>query len=299
MNNERTTPPTMEHPASRVGEYFSLTKPRLTLLSVLTAVGSTYLASGENFHFLLIVHTFVGTWLVGGAAGTLNQYAERLLDAVMKRTRNRQLPAQRIEPHKALWFGIILALLGVLYLAVATNLWAAGTGLLTLLLYLLLYTPMKRKTPFATILGGIPGALPTLIGWAVGRGAITIEAWSLFFILFFWQMPHFLALAWIYRVDYARADHKILTVVDPSGIVASRQMLIYAVALFPAALMPTLVGLLGIVYFIGAAVFTSIFLWIAFRHYRDRSNESAKLLFTFSLIYLSALMSLMVLDRIL
>lgn len=282
---------------SLLSDYLALTKPELTLLSVVTALGAAYLAAGSSIPYSTLLHTFLGTLFVGAGAGTLNQYIERDLDVRMHRTENRPLPSGRIPEVHALVFGIGLALLGVLQLLVFTHYLAAFLAVVTLVSYLFLYTPLKRVTPFATVVGGIPGALPPLIGWSAVSGDLSMGAWSLFFILFFWQMPHFLSLGWMYRKDYARAKFRLLTVVDPSGDASSRQILVYCVALIPAAFMPTMVGLLGMIYFVGAGILSLLFLWLAVKLYGDRSNANARRLFFSSLMYLSVLVALMIIDR--
>jgi heme o synthase len=283
---------------SALYDYLVLTKPELTLLSVVTALGGAYLAAGSSLPYFILLHTFLGTLLVGGGAGALNQYIERDFDNQMHRTENRPLPSGRMPRLNALLFGIVLSAAGVLQLLLFTHALAAFLAVVTLASYLFLYTPLKRMTPFATVVGGIPGALPPLIGWTAVTGEFSMGAWSLFFILFFWQMPHFLSLGWMYRKDYARANYRLLTVVDPSGEASSRQILIYCIALVPAAFMPTMVGTLGMIYFVGAGVLSAAFLWLAIRLYRDRSNTNAKRLFFGSLFYLSVLISLMVVDRV-
>ena len=278
-----------------IADYVKLLKPELTLLSVITAIGSTYLAMRGNVHFQFLIQTFIGTTLVGGAAGVLNQYIERRYDGLMKRTERRPLPAGHIRPNSAFLFGIILALSGILYLSLSANIVAGTLAILTLFIYLFLYTPLKRQTPFATVIGGIPGALPPLIGWAVVRGTVSIEAWSLFFILFFWQMPHFLSLAWMYRKDYARAGYQLLVVSDPTGDITSRQILIYCCALVPAALMPTVIGFAGYSYFVGAFLLSISFLTTGFLFLRKHSAIAAQRVFYFSLIFLSLLFALLML----
>jgi protoheme IX farnesyltransferase len=268
-------------------------KPELTLLSVLTAVGSSYLAAREMGNYLSLLHTFIGTLLVGGAAGALNQYIEREYDAQMKRTAQRPIPAGRVQPADALFFGIVLAVGGILYLTLAGNITAGILALLTLTSYLFVYTPLKRRTPFATIIGGIPGALPPLIGWVVASGNLTREAWALFFILFFWQMPHFLALAWMYRNDYARAGYKILSVLDSSGKITGRQALIYCVALIPASLLPTLIGMAGMIYFSVMILASTGFLFLAVSMYRLHTTKTARRLFYASLVFLPMLFFLL------
>jgi protoheme IX farnesyltransferase len=192
---------------------------------------------------------------------------------------------------------MLLSIAGIMELAVYTHVLAAFLAVTTLTLYLVVYTPLKRVTPFATVVGGIPGAIPPLIGWAAVSGALPMGAWSLFCILFFWQMPHFLSLGWMYRKDYARANYKLLTVLDPSGAASSRQILVYCIALIPAAFMPTIVGVLGMIYFFGALTLSLGFLWLAVQLFRVRTNPNARRLFFASLIYLSLLVGLMILDR--
>ena len=273
---------------SAVREYAALTKPELTLLSVLTAACSAYMALGRESSLLPILHAGVGTFLVGGGAGALNQYFERTHDGKMKRTEHRPLPSGTVRPQDAFVFGSACAALGVLYLVVAANAAAALLALITFVSYVFIYTPLKRKTPFATVVGSIPGALPPLIGWASVRGGLNMEAWPLFFILFFWQMPHFLSLAWMYRNDYARAGFKILTVLDPAGGATSRQILVYTIALVPASVLPTLLGMAGVVYFYTAITLSCAFLLIAIRFVNRRTGAAARTLFFASLVYLPA-----------
>ena len=278
--------------------YVALAKPELTLLSVCTAVAAAYLASLPPVSLTPLLATLFGTALVGGGAGTLNQLFERNADALMKRTERRPIPAGIVSPRTALGIGVLLTSGGIVLLAVMANLLSAGIALGTSLLYLVVYTPLKKKTPFATVLGGIPGALPTLIGWAAVRNEITSQAWALFAILFFWQMPHFLSLAWLYKKDYARAGFRMLTVVDPGGRVVRRQMLIYAIALFPAALMPTVVGLLGLPFLVGAGSATLVFIFFVYRFARDMTNSRARRVFFASVLYLPAILLLMIVEKL-
>jgi protoheme IX farnesyltransferase len=275
-----------------------LAKPELTLLSVITAVGAAYLAAQSNVSYWTLLHTFVGTLLVGGGAGALNQYLERRYDALMRRTENRPIPGGRVSGREALVFGLIIASIGVAELSVYTYLLAGLLAVATLATYLLLYTPLKRLTPFATVVGGVPGALPPVIGWAAVRGEVGMEAWALFAILFFWQMPHFLALAWMYRKDYARGGYKMLTVVDPEGTATSRQIIVYSIALLPATLLPTYLGLLGPVYFCGAFILSVLFILVALRLHWHRTNSAARKLFYASLAFIPALVLLMILDKL-
>jgi len=297
MRHDVTSQGALTVTRSHVADYVALAKPELTLLSVLTSVGGAYLAARDFIPYAALVHTLIGTTLVGAGAGALNQYIERNSDALMRRTENRPLPSGRVQPREALLFGIVLSVLGVLQLSLLTHPLAGSLAAATLGTYLFLYTPLKRMTPFSTVVGGIPGALPPLIGWAAVTGDLPAAAWSLFFILFFWQMPHFLSLAWMYRKDYARAGYRMLTVVDPSGQVAARQILIYNLALVPAALAPTLMGILGPLYFFAALTLTIGFLVQAARLHHERTNVNARKLFYGSLVYLSVLIGLMILDR--
>jgi protoheme IX farnesyltransferase len=283
----------------RLSNYVALTKPGLTFVSVSTAVGSAYLASVGTDNLYLLWHLFIGAFMAGGGAGALNQYLERDFDARMTRTGLRPLPANRLPANNVFLFGIILSLIGCIYLAIFTTIVAAVLTAATLIIYLLLYTPMKRRTPFATVIGGIAGALPPLIGWTAMTGNISIQDLSLFFILFFWQTPHFLAIAWIHREDYERAGYKVITVVDPTGISAARQVIIYCIALVPASLMPAIVGLAGMIYFTGALLFSLVYLSVGLVLFRDRTNAKARLLFITSVVYLPALFILMIMDRLL
>ncbi|MEP7220278.1 MAG: heme o synthase, partial [Bacteroidota bacterium] len=199
---------------TRFGDYVELTKPRLTLLSVLTTLAGFYVARQGPLDVMLLMHTLIGTFMVGGGCGALNMYVEREHDTLMRRTMNRPLPSGKLPPVEALVFGLLLTIGGTLYLWLMVNPLTAILGAVTVVSYVLFYTPMKRLSTLNTVIGGIPGALPPVMGWAAARGSLSPEAAVLFAILFFWQMPHFLARAWMYREDYARAGYKMLTVVD-------------------------------------------------------------------------------------
>jgi heme o synthase len=281
-------------PELRAADFIHLTKPELTLLSVFTAVGGAYLA-GPPFPGLVTAAGLVaGTFLVGASCGALNQVEERELDARMDRTRKRPVASGRMEPRIAVATGVAAGIAGLAILAVAASLLSAVLALLTIILYLFVYTPMKRRSPFATVIGGIPGALPTLIGWSAVRNDVTIPGWAFFFILFFWQMPHFLALSWMYRKDYGQAGFPMMVVVDPSGRAASRQSLIYSAALVPAVALPTIVGSLGTLYLGGGLLLTSGFAWLAWKWFRSLSDADARRLFFGSLLYLCLLVILMI-----
>jgi len=300
--------PTVLRTRSRSLDYIELMKPELTLLSVLTTLCGFYLATTGSFNVWLFLHTAIGTALVGGGAGALNQYIERDLDVLMRRTERRPLPAGRLMPSEALLFGSVISLLGILELVVFTNLLTGFLAVLTSTTYLFLYTPLKRITPLATVVGGIPGAIPPMMGWTAVRNSISLEAWILFAILFCWQMPHFFSLAWMYRKDYARAGFKLLTVVDEDGKRTSRQIMIYCIALIPATLVTTLLGFTGVLYFVSAGVLGFSFLLIAilFARYSGKqhtgnmsmANVYSRRIFFASLLYLPALLILMFIDKV-
>ena len=295
MSPRETIQSALSLPRRRVMDFIALAKPELTLLSVLTAVGGAYLASATPSTVLL--HVFLGTLLVGGAAGTLNMVLEREYDALMKRTAQRPIPSGRVSAREGAIAGSLLAATGISYLYLMTNPVAALLAVLTLATYLFLYTPLKRLTPFVTVVGAIPGALPPVIGWSAVTGSVDLSGLSLFAILFFWQIPHFFSLAWIYRKDYEKGGFRMLTVVDTEGIVTGRQIVIYSLALIPASLLPTYLGMLGGLYFAGALVISLGFLWFSLAMYRERSTVAARRLFGASLFYLPSLMALMLLDR--
>jgi protoheme IX farnesyltransferase len=282
---------------ARVAEYIELTKPRLTMLSVLTTLAGYYMATQGELEVMRLVHTLIGTFMVGGGCGALNMYVEREHDAQMRRTMTRPLPAGRLLPTEALIFGLVMAIGGIVYLSVATTLLAGVLAAATVISYVMFYTPLKRRSTLNTVVGAIPGALPPVIGWAALRGTLDPEAVVLFCILFFWQMPHFLALAWMYRNDYERAGYKMLTVVDPNGGSTSRQILLYTAALLPVSLIPTTQNLAGKPYFFGALFLGACFLAFGITLAVTRKNKHAKYLFYYSLLYLPILLLLMALAR--
>ncbi len=281
-----------------VRDYFEMTKPRICLLALVMTTLGFFLASPGSIDRGLLFWSLLGISLVGGASGVLNQYIERDLDGKMWRTLERPLPAGRIEPAKALWFGVILTAMGEAILLVAVNPVTAVLGALTLLFYLGIYTPAKRVSSMSTLIGAIPGAMPPLLGWAAARGQIGPEGLVLFGILFLWQIPHFLAIAWIYREDYSRANFPILTVLDEQGAVTARQVIIYTLVLLPLTLVPTAWGVAGRVYFFGALVLGVGFLVQAILLAVQRTKVQARRLFFASLIYLPVLGILMVWDRV-
>jgi len=285
-------------PVSRVADFVALTKPRLNLLVLVTTLAALYLAAPNGVATSVLVHTLVGTALVAGGAAALNQVWERQTDALMARTRLRPVPAGRLRAGEALWFAVALAAAGLVELAVGVNLLCAAMAALTLASYVFVYTPLKRRTPLATLVGAVPGALPAVIGWTAAGEGITLPGLVLFGIVFFWQMPHFLAIAWLYRDDYAAAGIPLLPVVEPDGRRTGRQALLYAAALWPVSLMPTLVGLAGGFYIVVAALLGCGLVALALRFARERSTTAARRLFLFSLVYLPLLWGALVADRL-
>jgi heme o synthase len=283
---------------SRFMDYVSLTKPELTFLSVVTALTGYYLGAQGEMQASLLLHTLLGTALVGGGAGALNQYIEREYDSMMKRTENRPVPSGRIHPLEALVFGMILTIVGIAELSLFTNALTGFLASVTLVSYIFLYTPLKRITPLSTIVGAFPGALPPVMGWTAARNEVTPEALVLFSLLFVWQIPHFLSLAWMYRKDYARAGYRLLTVIEPEGDMAARQILAYTALLVPLTVLPWAMGMFGVLYLVLAVVLSLAFLGVSVLLLRERSNAAARHVFAGSLIYLPVLMAVMVIDRL-
>lgn len=285
------------HTPSAVADYVALTKPRLNLLVVLTTLAGYYLGMDEASPTAPLIHTVVGTTLVAAGASALNQLWEKDTDKLMRRTRRRPLPDARLAPTPALWFGVTLAVAGLVDLWIFVNPLAAGTALATLLSYLVWYTPLKLRTSLSTIVGAIPGALPALIGWAAATGELSAPGWALFAIVFMWQMPHFLAIAWMHRDDYARAGMPLLPVIEPDGRSTGRQAVLYAAATIPVSLLPTVFGLAGPRYLTAALVLGLAVLWLSFKFARTRSHDSARRLFFGTIIYLPVLWSVLVIDH--
>ena len=282
----------------RVQDYIDLLKPGITSLVMVTALAGFYLGSSGRLNILLMIHTVLGTGLVAGGGGALNHLIERESDSRMHRTKNRPLPSGRMSPLQVLLFGSMVSLSGILYLAIFVN------GLTTLLAgiswvsYVLIYTPLKKITPLATLVGAIPGALPPMGGWTAAQGQITFEAWVLFLILFMWQLPHFLSIAWLCRNDYARGGFPMLTVLEESRQLTGRQMMIYAAGLLVVSLLPTWSGLTGMVYLIGAFIVGIVFLGINGMMARSTTTANAKRALWASIIYLPVLLVLMMVDKI-
>jgi protoheme IX farnesyltransferase len=300
MNQEaiEEQPSSISPIAVRLSDLKEMSKPGITLMVVLTAGLGFLLAGGEKFSFVLLVATLVGTGLVSAGASVLNQVLEREPDALMRRTANRPLPAGRMDPDTALLFGVAVAVAGLAELALAVNLMTALLGAAALTGYVFVYTPLKRITSLATIVGAVPGAIPPMMGWSAVRGQLDPAAWVLFGILFFWQMPHFLAIAWLCREDYARGGFPMLTVSDTTGSRTARQMILYGVALIPVSLLPSVLGLMGTLYFVCALILGLVYLGFSFGFARTRSTAGARWLMLSSILYLPAILLIMLLDRL-
>ena len=284
---------------SRLGDYVALTKPRVAVLVLFTVAAGFVLAAGPGVDLVLLLHTVLGTALVAGGASALNQLLERHSDALMRRTENRPLPAGRLQPAEVWAFGVGLGVIGVAYLALALRQPCAPlVAAFTFAAYVGVYTPLKRVTTLNTLVGAVPGALPPVIGWAAARGSLGPEAVVLFLILLLWQVPHFLAIAWIYRDDYARAGLRMLPVVDRDGTLTGRQMVVYALALVPVSLAPVLQGVAGPVYLGGAVILGGGFLASAVAFARASSTGQARRVLRASLLYLPGLLALLLLDRL-
>jgi heme o synthase len=277
--------------------YLELTKPRITVLLLLVAMAGFWLGSQGTLQWGRMLHTIVGVSLLASGIFALNQYLERDLDAVMRRTEDRPLPTGKLRPEEALWFGIVITVLGILYLARLVNLLSGLVALLTATSYLFLYTPLKRKTPHCTLIGAFPGATPPLVGWAAARGELGVEAWTLFAILFLWQFPHFHSIAWLYREDYARAGVFMWPVIEPEWKVTSRQILGFSALLLPVSLLPALLGVSGTIYFCGAAMLGGAFFYLGVRTVIEKSKWQAQRLLLASVLYLPVLLMLMVMDK--
>lgn len=281
---------------SRAADFVALTKPRLNGLVLATTLAGLYLGSDGPLSGTLVAATLVGTALVAGGAAAFNQLLERDVDARMRRTRLRPLPDGRLQPREARRFGTALSVVGIGTLAFGATWLAAGVALATLASYVAVYTPLKRRTSFATVVGAVPGALPPVIGWTAARGTISIEAFVLFSIIFLWQMPHFLAIAWLYRDDYGRAGFPLLAVVDPGGASTARQVIVYSAALVPVSLAPTVVGLSGAAYLAGALALGLMFVALGWIFAKRRTLVAARRLFLGSIVYLPLLFALMLVD---
>jgi heme o synthase len=286
-----------ESPLPRIADYVALTKPGISFMAGITALAGFILGSRGSLDADRLVHTVIGTFLVSAGACALNMLLERDVDSRMHRTENRPLPAGRLQPGEALLFGSLLSVAGILYLAWAVNLLTSFLSGVTLSVYLYLYTPLKKVTSLCTAVGAVAGALPPVMGWTAATGRLGPEAWTLFAILFFWQFPHFLALAWIYREDYARAGLPMLPVVEPDGESTARKAAHNSFALLVVSLLPTFLGLSGRAYFAVALVLGGIFTIACLFFYMERSLSRARRVFAASLLYIPLLFAAMLMNR--
>ena len=278
---------------ARLADFIELTKPSITLMVLITTLVGFYLGSPKGISFLLLFHTLLGTALVAAGASAMNQYVERDLDARMNRTRKRPLPEGRLLPGDALLFSAAISVVGTAYLVFFVNTLTAVLGAFTLATYILVYTPLKTRTTLCTLVGAIPGATPPMMGWTAATGSVDPTAIALFSILFFWQMPHFYSIAWIFTEDYLRGGF----VVHRSGESTGRQIVLYCCALIPISLLPTVFGATGTIYLIGAIILGFVYLGYGFALSLFRSNTHAQRLLMTSVIYLPALLVLMMLDK--
>jgi protoheme IX farnesyltransferase len=282
---------------TRVGDFIALTKPRLNGLVVASSAAGYVLGATGSLDFAAMAWAIAGTALVAGGSAVLNQVYERDTDRLMRRTRLRPLPDGRVPVADAGRFGVALALAGLGLLAFRTNVVTTALAISTLVIYLTVYTPMKRRSPVATLVGAVPGALPPLIGWTASHGAISVGGAALFTIVFLWQIPHFMAIAWLYRDDYGKAGFPLLPVVEPDGSSTGRHAALYAALLLPASLMPRFIGLSGNVFAIVSAVLGVCLLVLALRFAAARTDRAARALFAGSIVYLPLVWLVMILDK--
>ena len=284
---------------SRTRDYLELSKSRIVLMVLITTAAG-YLFAAKSVDPLLMMHALIGTALVAAGTNALNQYVEREHDAKMHRTRTRPLPAGRITPRAALLFSASIAILGTIYLGLAVNWLTAALGAFTLTSYIFVYTPLKRVSTICTIIGAVPGAVPPLMGWTAATNELanvrSAGGWIIFGILFFWQLPHFMAISWMYRDDYARGGFAMLSVQDRDGAAVARQAIYYTLALLPVSIAPAILGMTGALYAVGAVLAGGALLAATIRFFFDRSVRNARSVFMISNLYLLTVMLLLVVD---
>jgi len=284
--------------ASRANAYIALTKPDVSFLVLMTTAAGYYMGARGPVNWLHMSHVIFGTLLIAGGTAALNHYVERESDRYMRRTASRPLPSGVLQPGRALVFGVALAIAGAVDLYLAAGALASGLGVVTCLSYLLAYTPLKKRTVWATFVGAFPGAVPPMIGWVAATGSLDRGAWLLFAILFLWQFPHFYAISWMYREDYARAGILMLPVVDREGTRTFRQIILYAAALVGVSLLPAVLGLAGIVYFFGALVVCTALLQVCLWAASNKTNARAKWLMHATVLHIPLLLGLMAYDKL-
>jgi protoheme IX farnesyltransferase len=295
MSTVRTTEITL---ASRANAYVALTKPDVSFLVLMTTAAGFYMGSRGAVDWLHLMQAVFATLLIAAGTATLNHYIERESDRYMRRTASRPLPSGQLQPREALWFGVILSVAGAADLYFIAGILASALGILTSLSYLLAYTPLKKRTVWATAVGAFPGAIPPMIGWVAATGTLDRGAWLLFAILFLWQFPHFYAIAWMYREDYARAGILMLPVVDREGTRTFRQIILTAVALVGVSLLPAVMGLAGVRYFFGALVVSTALVQVCLWAASSRTNARAKWLMHATVLHIPVLLGLMISDKI-
>jgi len=278
-------------------EYIALTKPRITWLILMSTGIGFFFGVQKDWSWLTLLHTIVGTGLIASGTAAMNQWMERRADAHMKRTQSRPLVTGTVNPTGAVLFAIALSVAGYLELAFGANWLTANLGLTTLASYLFLYTPLKQKTWWATTIGAFPGAMPPLIGFAASQGELNAQAWALYAILFLWQFPHFYAIAWMYREDYARAGMQMLPVIDPEGARTARHILVTSAMLLPISLLPSFLSMTGVIYLVGATLLGLMYAWAGVRVARERTTPMARKVLLASVAYLPLLYLLMIVDR--
>ncbi len=292
-----TTLPSTATTVTPFQDFVALAKVRITMMVVLTTAVGFVMAAPRPLDWLLFLNALIGTALVSSGASVLNQVIERDRDARMRRTARRPLAARRLSREQGLAFGVALAIIGMVYLTLLVNLLTAVLGALTLAGYVFIYTPMKRYSSLATIVGAVPGAVPPMMGVSAATNGVDALAWALFGLLFFWQMPHFLAIAWMYRSDYERGGFPMLSVIDTAGSVTARQMALWAAALVPVSLLPTVLGFSGPIYFVGALVVGLVFLGYSLAFGRAHSLGAARRVLLVSVVYLPAVLGLLLVDQ--
>ncbi len=280
-----------------IGDLVELVKARLTLLVLLTTAVGFYLGADDPINYAALLHAVLGTAGAAAGAAALNQWWEYNLDAMMQRTRSRPVPAGRMRPRGALVLGAALSIFGVAYLAFVCNALSAALAAITIIIYIFAYTPLKRVSTFNTALGAVPGALPPMIGWAAARGTLNAGAWMLFAILFFWQLPHFFAIAWMYRDDYARAGFQMISSEDRTGERSASQSVFFCMILFIVAGLPAFLGIATVFYLLAELILGAVFLAAAMRFLKTRTRADARRLFLTSIIYLPLLLGALVLSK--
>ena len=280
-----------------IRDLVELVKARLTLLVLLTTAVGFYLGADSPINFAALLHTVFGTAAAAAGAAALNQWWEYKLDALMHRTRSRPVPTGRMRPRDAVILGAALSIFGVAYLAFVCNALSAALAAITIIIYIFAYTPLKRVSTFNTALGAVPGALPPMIGWAAARGTLNAGAWMLFAILFFWQLPHFFAIAWMYRDDYARAGFQMISSDDRTGERSASQSVFFCMLLFIVAGLPAFLGIATVFYLLAELVLGGVFIAVAMRFLKTRATSDARRLFITSIIYLPLLLGALVLGK--